>query len=243
MISLIFVIWIISFSDNVGGDQNVSRKRPNPDPQPCPTPVKVQKTETVDYSSASPATKDRKVKKLVKDNHPDAIIRAAIKALKDQGHSNASEALRLIHSDPDDLNSVRSFLNKIHKGKGKLPSIITPSEALNFVCELGLSKNQYTKTVALGNPDCIDQDIWPKQCQLGKERAELRPSIDVTEYDVICPMEGLVHKTLERLLLDPDLKVQIKRLVELNGGPLKMTFIFKYGLDGSKVGCTRDAKK
>ena len=214
-------------------DVIVTRKRPNPDSVPCQTPEKVPK---LDYESASPSTKKRWVGKIVEDNHPDTIIKAAIKVLRDQGHSNASEVLKLIHGDPDDLSNVQSFLNKIHKEKVKVRSIITPSQALDFTCDLGLSKSQYEKLVVTGNPDSIDQDIWPKYCSLDKEKAELRPEIIVTEYDVIVPMEGLVHKTLERLLLDPDLKEQIRRLVELNDGqPLKMSFIFKYGLDGSKV--------
>ena len=208
-------------------------KRPNSDPVPCPTPEKVTKHDA--YSSASPRTKLRHEQKLVNDNHPDAIIKAAIRALKNKGHSDAAEALRLIHASPDDLSDVHSFLNKLHKAKGKQPSIITPARALDHACELGLSKNQYCKTAALGNPDCIDQVIWPPYCQLDKEKEKLRPPIVVTEHDVICPLEGLLHKTLQRLLEDPDLKAQIQRLADLNGGPLQISFLFKYGIDGSKV--------
>ena len=46
-------------------------------------------------------------------------------------------------------------------------------------------------------------------------------------------MKSLLHKHLDRLLEDPDLKKQIERLSAINGGPLQIKFIFKYGLDGS----------
>ena len=54
-----------------------------------------------------------------------------------------------------------------------------------------------------------------------------------TEHDVIVPMDNLLHKHLDRLLEDKDIEAQIQRLSALNGGPLKMKFLFKYGYDGS----------
>ena len=49
-------------------------------------------------------------------------------------------------------------------------------------------------------------------------------------------MDSLLYKHLDRLLKDPDLKKQIERLSAINGGPLQIKFIFKYGLDGSSGG-------
>ena len=195
-----------------------------------------EKPPPLDFPSASPATQARRVAKIVAENHPEAVIRAAIRVLKNHGHTDAAEALKLIQADPVELKDAQCFLNKIHKEKGRSPSIITPARALNHVCDIGLSKTQYTKTAALGNPDSLDQKIWPPYCQLGEERAALRPPIVTTEYDVIVPLNTLVQKTLQRLLEDPDLKIQIERLFKLNDNePLKISFIFKYGLDGSKV--------
>ena len=212
----------------------VSEELTNLDLVPPPTPTNDQ--NHFNFSSASPSTQGRHVKKIVEENHPEAVIRAAIKVLKNRGHSHAAEALNLIQADPVELNDVQCFLNKIHKEKGRTPSIISPARALNHVCDIGLSKSQYTKTAELGNPDSLDQKIWPPYCQLGDERAELRPPIVTTEYDVIVPLNTLVQKTLQRLLEDPDLKIQIERLFKLNDNePLKISFIFKYGLDGSKV--------
>ena len=50
------------------------------------------------------------------------------------------------------------------------------------------------------------------------------------------PLDSLVHKHLDRLLDDNDIQQQIDRLASLNGGPLKIKFLFKYGLDGSSEG-------
>ena len=49
-------------------------------------------------------------------------------------------------------------------------------------------------------------------------------------------MDKLLYKHLDRLLEDPDIEMQIERLATINGGPLKITAIFKYGLDGSSSG-------
>ena len=201
---------------------------------PTSSPFKAKYPDN--FPSASPNTQARRVAKIVEQNHPEAVIRAAIKVFKNHGHSDAAEALKLIQADPVDLKDAQCFLNKIHKEKGRIPSIISPARALNHVCDIGLSKDQYTKTAALGNPDSFDQKIWPPYCQLGNERDKLRPPIVVTEYDVVVPLNSLVEKTLQRLLEDPDLKMQIERLFNLNDNePLKISFIFKYGLDGSKV--------
>ena len=124
--------------------------------------------------------KDRRVKEIVETYAPDAIIRAAIRVLKDQGHSNASKALDLIHKDPDELNTVHLFIDSVKKEK--IPSLISVPRALAHKLDIGLSSRQYDKTAALGNPECLDQIIWPSGNQLKKESKELRPEVIYDNY-------------------------------------------------------------
>ena len=89
-----------------------------------------------------------------------------------------------------------------------------------------MSEVAWKKTAARVNQYC--QKILPSTDAMRVEKKKLRCPIEVTEYDAIVPMKGLVHKTVDRLMEDPDLKKKIKELVELNDGrPLKIQFIFK----------------
>ena len=89
-----------------------------------------------------------------------------------------------------------------------------------------MSEVAWKKTATRVNQYC--QKILPSTDAMRVEKKKLRVPIEVTEYDAKVPMKGLVHKTVDRLMEDPDLKKKIKELVELNDGqPLKIQFIFK----------------
>ena len=92
-----------------------------------------------------------------------------------------------------------------------------------------MSEDAWKKTAKRVNQYC--QKILPSTDAMRVEKKKFRVPIEVTEYDAIVPMKGLVHKTVDRLMEDPDLKKKIKELVELNDGrPLKIQFIFKVNI-------------
>ena len=94
------------------------------------------------------------------------------------------------------------------------------------ISETGMSEAVWRKTAARVNSFC--QKILPSVDAMREEKKILRVPIVVTEYDAIVPMKGLVQKTVDRLMEDPDLKKKIQELVELNDGrPIKVQFIFK----------------
>ena len=94
------------------------------------------------------------------------------------------------------------------------------------ISETGMSEACWRKTAARVNSFC--QKILPSVDAMRVEKKILRVPIVVTEYDAIVPMKGLVQKTVDRLMEDPDLKKKIQELVELNDGrPIKIQFIFK----------------
>ena len=96
-----------------------------------------------------------------------------------------------------------------------------------------MSETAWKKTASRVNQFC--QKVLPSTDAMRVEKKILRVPIKVTEYDAIVPMKGLVQKTVDRLMEDPDIKKKIKELVELNDGrPIKIQFIFKVGMDGFK---------
>ena len=155
-------------------------KRPHSDIDPSPSPRKktyivTQKPDRIDYANASPPTKDRRVREIGENYHPEAIVRAAIRALKTQGFVNASKALEHIRNDPTELCDVQKFVNDVKKEK--IASLISVQKALNHKLDIGLSHREYEKTAAVGNPDCLDQRIWPPLHKLVEESQELRPKV------------------------------------------------------------------
>ena len=149
-------------------------KRPYPASDQKPS---TSKAARVSYDEASLPTKNRRVLEIVNNYHPDAIIRAAIKVLQNQGHNDASRVLEKIHKDSSDLSQAQSFLNEVSKEKGKVPSVISPVRALHHKLEIGLSTRQYDKTCQVGNPPSIDKVIWPPRNQLENESKKLRPEV------------------------------------------------------------------
>ena len=193
---------------------------------------------------SSQRTKDRRVSNILNDFTHDAIVSAAVRSFKAQGNDNAAGILKLLMEDPDDLGSVKNFVSKVKqkdegkgkgKGKGRSPTIITPNKALAHKHELRLSRNQYSKIADWGNPESLDEKVWPPHSQLDEVAKKRRPEVVATEFDVTVPLNSLCKQTIGSLLEDTDIREQIRIMVDQNGGPIKINFLFKAGLDGSKV--------
>ena len=69
-----------------------------------------------------------------------------------------------------------------------------------------------------------------------REKSKCRPSrpIPPTASDVQVPMQGLVDHTVDRILCDPKVVEKVRQLKEEHGS-VSLQFIYKFGLDGSKV--------
>ena len=171
-------------------DSSASKKRPRPNPDSVDTSASNKrprsnshsnlypaKSERIDYASASPMTKDRRVVEIIELYHPEAILRAATRVLKKQGHENASKIVDRLQKDPTNMADIQSFCKEAQKPKGKAPSVISPARALHHKLEIGLSSRQYDKTAALGNPPSLGVIIWPPSNQLKDESKDLRPEV------------------------------------------------------------------
>ena len=200
-----------------------------------------------DWEDAASSTKNKRARDVIKkversDEPKETVILAAIKCFQDQGKHQAAEALKIIQDNPDDFSeNLSSFLKKSEPQK-KSPALIKAEKALGVLLDLGLSVDQYEKIRSTVNVEGLPE-ILPPYYLLQDEKIELRPAslgpnkykVVVNEHEVYVPMEGLLLKTLLRILEDEDVKQQIDILAELNQGPITIQFISKWGLDGSKV--------
>ena len=173
--------------------ESSANKRPHPESDQNPSPSKKAPGPHFEYEQSSPSTKNRRVLEIVNKFHPDAIIRAAIKVLQNQGHKDASRVLEKIQKDPNDLSHAQSFIEVVSREKGKVPSVISPVRALHHKLEIGLSTRQYDKTCKVGNPPSIDKVIWPPRNQLEDESKKLRPEVIYKTYYVIDILQGRLN--------------------------------------------------
>ena len=97
-----------------------------------------------------------------------------------------------------------------------------------------MGKISYEKNCKLVNKT---KRILPLYYELQAEKSKCRPpGIEVHgSHEVVVPLQSLLDHTVERLLENCDLQIQIDRLLELNDGqPLLIEFLYKWGMDGTQ---------
>jgi hypothetical protein len=108
----------------------------------------------------------------------------------------------------------------------------TPEEALAFMLNHSQTKKDYCdmKTAAAEK----GANIWPDYNQVLQAKQDCRPQgITIMETEAYVPMQNLMDHTVERIFSkDEELTQKMKDLALKNGGELKLTMTFKYGMDG-----------
>jgi hypothetical protein len=147
-------------------------------------------------------------------------------------HITRSAFTSLVHcnflcSDINDVIQCFSILDP-----PQFPTKKTPLEALAFLLNNKLSKEQYNNIKA----SCTQSqaNIWPNYNKLLDAKKKCRPEgIVVQELSAHVPLQNLMDHTAKQILLsDCDLVDQIKELAESNNQKLSITFYFKFGFDG-----------
>ena len=160
----------------------------------------------------------------------DAILYAARQILKERYGSDAGYIFNKISTN----ENAASELKKLDLMK--LPFCIEPDEVLAFTQQAKMTKRNYLRMRKL----CIihHAKIWPPWPKIQKSKQSVLPSgIQVNDFDSIIPMQPLLNKTSERILIDTDLQSDIKNLISENNfgpeRPIKLRLFLKYGFDGS----------
>ncbi len=130
------------------------------------------------------------------------------------------------------MKTLLKFVFKIFSDSSQGPRKKTPLEALAFLLNNNLSKEQYNNIKSA----CTESqaNIWPNYNKLLEAKKKCRPEgIIVQELCACVPLQNLVDHTAKQILLsDTDIVGKIKLLAATNNNELTITFFFKYGFDG-----------
>ena len=107
-----------------------------------------------------------------------------------------------------------------------------PQEALAYIFTHNQTRQEYCDM----KQACSEKgaNIWPDYNQILKTKLQCRPEgITVEEIEAKAPMQNLMNHTASRIFNeDQELKDKLQELSSNNTGDLKVTFYFKYGMDG-----------
>ena len=110
---------------------------------------------------------------------------------------------------------------------------ITIQEALAHFLDTDMGKTDYEKNCKLVNRT---KRILPLYYELQAEKLKcVPPGIEVKgSHDVVVPLQSLLDHTVERLLDNQDIQLQIDRLLAMNDDqPILLEFLYKWGMDGT----------
>ncbi|XP_043864027.1 uncharacterized protein LOC122757015 [Drosophila mojavensis] len=146
------------------------------------------------------------------------IHAASVSAKKCKENDMAFVLRKTMHSE--NASEIRK------KIEGNLPTSIEPSEALAFLIENGLTKEQY------GNIKLICKqhgcDIFPSYLEVVKAKLKCRPNgISICEKKAEVPLQSLLNHTADRIL-----KLQ-EDVLEVVPNATHYKLIVSYGFDGS----------
>jgi len=134
-------------------------------------------------------------------------------------------------------NSIRGITVKKALAAIKNPNpqkicMKTPSEALAYLLNNNLTKDQYNSMKAASRES--HADIWPNYNKVLEAKAECRPEgIVIQETSAYVPLQNLLDHTTKRILFsDTELTQRIEELAVENNGELGVVIYFKYGFDG-----------
>lgn len=176
------------------------------------------------YSEAS----DRLKRKLASDvsleqqNDPMLLVHAASNAARSANEPDLRFVLKESLKSPTRPSKIKKMIVSTTKS----PIALSAEEALVFLLENNLSKQQYVNMRLLNKArNC---DIYPAYNKLIECKLHCRPEgITNCETSAEVPLQKLVDHTAKRILLLQ--KEVIEQLSDIN----EATLIFSYGFDGS----------
>lgn len=97
---------------------------------------------------------------------------------------------------------------------------LTAEEALSYMIECNLTVYSYKRTRKIAKSH--NHNMYPSYAKVLAAKISTYPEMHITETDCVAPLQSLLDKTMERILLSID-KIENKTLV----------LICKWGIDGS----------
>ena len=105
------------------------------------------------------------------------------------------------------------------------PSLLSNIEALSFLLENNLSKQQYINIKQMNNAHGCD--IYPGYDEVRNTKLQCRPlGITIEENIAYVPLQNLLNHTTKRIW-------EMQKHDEINNSSIHSTLLFSYGFDGS----------
>jgi len=165
----------------------------------------------------------------------DLIIATAAQVVKTPA---MGRLIKRAHSNTGRTAQLALDAIKENATGSKAPVKNQPKEALAYM----LTHNQTRQEYCDMKQACSEKgaNIWPDYNQILKAKLQCRPDgITVEETEAKVPMQNLMNHTASRIFNeDQELKKMLQDLSANNTGELKITFYFKYGMDGCGSFCS-----
>ncbi|XP_044572126.1 uncharacterized protein LOC123257374 [Drosophila ananassae] len=178
---------------------------------------------TLSYGNAGPRLKRKLASELAneKEHNTTLLMHAAAVSAKKDCNTNVASALKEMITTPAQYPTELRKQDQIQK-----PTPLTPNEALAYILENSLTKQQYVNTRILNINH--HSDIYPSYNQVIEAKMQCRPKgIEVTETTAQVSLQNLLNHSAERIIqMQKDVFKQ-----SLDSSVVKL--ICSYGFDGS----------
>ena len=164
----------------------------------------------------------------IKSRYSDEAIAAAFKStMRSKGCRKSSTFL------VDSMLEEDGFAKKADKAvKTPVPTKMTVSDALAESLDQGTSRSRFQDKVRTLKRHNVN--IYPGWKKQQEHRDEIIPDdIEYAETEAKVNMESLLKNTVDRHLLNEQIRSKLVELKEEKGGTLQVNLVFKFGLDGS----------
>lgn len=178
------------------------------------------------FENSCEKSKRRKLKALIETNTSQELALAAQVSLWSTGRRDAAQIVKdITNNSPQRASKIK----KSYASNGsKLPIKLSPDEALAFLIDKNMTKDQYISTRKI----CKDHnaDIYPNyHIVLDAKKLCYPEEITITEYSAEIKLQHLLDHTIQRLILS-----QYDTLKQQNIDlDTTLTVIFKWGCDGA----------
>lgn len=181
-----------------------------------------------DFPEKSERSKRRDAENLSKSHRHETelLVRAAAVSAHRQKNTDMAVVLKETIASPTRPSKIR----KITFSSDKTPIRFTPDEALAFLLENDLTKNQYQNIRR--ESKMRNADIYPLYRDVTASKVKCRPDfVEISEEKAMVSLQALLTHCAKRIVMMQ--KEVIESLMTKNINFLKADLIVSYGFDGS----------
>lgn len=182
------------------------------------------------FEESSSRSKMRKIRKIISDYSTEEITYAAQVSLNKEGkRRDAFLIKRIASASPEKAKCIKKlFTSSLIK-----PTGYTAEEALALMIKLDLTKEKYQ--IMRNSAKSKSYNIYPSYNKVREVKVLCYPpkeNIHITDMSAEIKLQGLLDHTTHRIIQLQE-EVIHAYMEDVEGDPNVLTFIYKWGIDGS----------